>query len=61
SPHNPLGVKGVGESGTIGAIPAIVNAVANALAPLGATVPEIPLSPERVWNAIRVAKKTGIN
>ncbi len=61
SPLNPLGVKGVGESGTIGAIPAIVNAVANALAPLGAIVPEIPLTPERIWNAIRVAKKTGPN
>ncbi|MCZ6613885.1 MAG: xanthine dehydrogenase family protein molybdopterin-binding subunit [Thaumarchaeota archaeon] len=61
SPLNPLGVKGVGESGTIGAIPAIVNAAADALAPLGATVPQIPLTPERVWNAIRVAKKIGTN
>lgn len=61
SPLNPLGVKGVGESGTIGAIPTIVNAVANALAPLGATVPEIPLTPERIWKAIRAAKKTGTN
>ncbi len=59
SPLNPLGVKGVGESGTIGAIPTIVNAVANALAPLGATVPEIPLTPERIWKAIRATKKTG--
>jgi len=61
SPLNPLGVKGVGESGTIGAIPTIVNAVADALTPLGATVPEIPLTPERIWKAITAAKKTGTN
>ena len=53
SPNNPLGVKGVGESGTVGAFSAVVNAVADAIAPLGAKVPESPLTPERVWRAIQ--------
>jgi carbon-monoxide dehydrogenase large subunit len=49
---NPLGVKGVGEAGTIGATPAIANAVLDALAPLGVTHLDLPLTPERVWRAI---------
>jgi carbon-monoxide dehydrogenase large subunit len=53
SPVNPLGVKGVGEAGTIGATPAIANAVLDALGPLGITHLDLPLSPERVWNAIQ--------
>ncbi|MFQ6011563.1 MAG: xanthine dehydrogenase family protein molybdopterin-binding subunit, partial [Nitrososphaerales archaeon] len=57
SPLNPLGVKGVGESGTIGAIPAIVNAVDDALTHLGVNIPAIPLTPERIWGAIRKAKE----
>ena len=52
SPVNPLGVKGVGEAGTIGATPAIANAVLDALHPLGITHLDLPLSPERVWRAI---------
>ena len=52
SPVNPLGVKGVGEAGTIGATPAIANAVLDALAPLGVTHLDLPLTPERVWRAI---------
>ena len=53
---NPLGIKGIGESGTIGAPPAIVNAVLDALRPLGVDHIDMPLTPSRVWNAIRSAK-----
>ncbi|MFB6171092.1 MAG: xanthine dehydrogenase family protein molybdopterin-binding subunit [Haloarculaceae archaeon] len=52
SPHNPLGVKGVGEAGTIAAPQAIVNAVADALEPFGVDHVDMPLSPERVWSAV---------
>ncbi len=51
-PHNPLGVKGAGEAGTIGSTPAVVNAVMDALAPFGIIDLEMPLTPEKVWNAI---------
>ena len=53
SPVNPLGVKGVGEAGTIGATPAIANAVVDALEPLGVRHLDLPLTPERVWRAIQ--------
>jgi carbon-monoxide dehydrogenase large subunit len=53
SPVNPLGIKGVGEAGTIGATPAIANAVLDALAPLGITHMDLPMTPERVWRAVR--------
>ncbi len=52
SPHNPLGVKGVGEMGTIAATPTIVNAVMDALAPLGIRHIDMPLTPEKIWRAI---------
>ena len=52
SPVNPLGVKGVGEAGTIGATPAIVNAVVDALSPYGVTHLDMPIRPEAVWRAI---------
>jgi len=52
SPSNPLGVKGVGEAGTIGATPAIANAVVDALAPLGVKHLDMPFTPEKVWRAI---------
>ncbi len=52
SPVNPLGVKGVGEAGTIGATPAIANAVLDAMHPLGVVHLDLPLTPERVWRAI---------
>ncbi|UIP00453.1 xanthine dehydrogenase family protein molybdopterin-binding subunit [Halobaculum sp. CBA1158] len=52
SPHNPLGVKGVGEAGTIAAPQAIVNAVSDALEPFGVDGVEMPMTPERVWNAV---------
>ncbi|MBB4931250.1 carbon-monoxide dehydrogenase large subunit [Lipingzhangella halophila] len=53
SPVNGLGVKGVGESGTIGAIPAVANAVADALAPYGVRHVDLPATPERVWRLLR--------
>ncbi len=52
---NPLGVKGVGEAGAVGALPVVVNAVINALQPLGIDHVEMPLTPARIWNAIRSA------
>jgi carbon-monoxide dehydrogenase large subunit len=52
---NPLGAKGVGEAGTVGALPALLNAVNDALAPLGVRHLDMPMTPERVWRAIREA------
>jgi carbon-monoxide dehydrogenase large subunit len=52
---NPLGVKGCGEAGTSGALPAIMNAVNDALRPLGVPHLDMPATPERVWRAIRAA------
>ncbi len=52
SPTNPLGVKGAGEAGTIGSAPAVVNAVMDALAPFGVKHLDMPLTPERVWQAM---------
>jgi carbon-monoxide dehydrogenase large subunit len=56
SPHNPLGVKGAGEMGTIAATPAVANAVMDALAPLGVTHMELPLTPEKIWRAVQAAQ-----
>jgi carbon-monoxide dehydrogenase large subunit len=53
SPHNPLGAKGMGESPTIAAPPAIVNAVVDALAHLGVTHIDIPIKAEKVWRILR--------
>src|SRR5204862_4029658 len=53
SPSNALGIKGVGEAGTIGATPAIANAVIDALSPLGVRHLDLPMTPEKVWKAIR--------
>jgi aerobic carbon-monoxide dehydrogenase large subunit len=53
---NPLGVKGAGETGTIASTPAVVNAVMDALAPLGITNIDMPLTPERVWRAMEAAR-----
>ncbi len=55
TPVNPLGVKGIGESATIGSTPAVHNAVVDALAHLGVRHLDLPLTPERVWRAIREA------
>lgn len=52
TPLNPLGAKGIGESGTVGATPAVQNAVVDALTHLGVTHIDMPLSPERVWRAL---------
>ena len=52
---NPLGAKGVGEAGTVGALPALVNAVNDALAPLGVRHLDMPMTPARVWSAIQAA------
>jgi carbon-monoxide dehydrogenase large subunit len=52
--RNPLGAKGIGESGTIGATPAVVNAVLDGLSEFGIRHLDTPLSPERVWRAIRL-------
>lgn len=52
---NPLGVKGVGEAGTVGSLAAVMNAVNNALEPVGVKHLEMPMTPERVWRAIQEA------
>ncbi|GMV58161.1 MAG: carbon-monoxide dehydrogenase large subunit [Betaproteobacteria bacterium] len=54
---NPLGAKGVGELGTVGATPTVINAIVDALRPLGVTDLGMPATPERVWRAIRAAKR----
>lgn len=56
TPMNPLGAKGIGEAGTIGAIPAVQNAVIDALAHLGVRHLDMPTTPERVWRAIAHAR-----
>ncbi|MEM7093134.1 MAG: xanthine dehydrogenase family protein molybdopterin-binding subunit [Actinomycetota bacterium] len=56
SPNNPLGVKGIGESGCIGSVPAIQNAVVDALRPRGIRHIALPLTPQRVWQAINAAE-----
>lgn len=56
APNNPLGVKGTGEAGCIGAPPAIVNATLDALRPYGVSHLEMPLTPHRVWSALRAAQ-----
>ena len=56
SPTNPMGVKGIGEAGTIAATPAVINAVVDALRPLGVTDVTMPASPQTVWRAINEAQ-----
>jgi carbon-monoxide dehydrogenase large subunit len=55
---NPLGAKGVGEAGTVGALPALMNAVNDALAPFGVRHLDMPVTPERVWRALRGMLRT---
>ena len=55
STTNPLGIKGAGEAGTVGALPAIMSAVLDALAPVGVTHIEMPVTPECIWRAIASA------
>jgi aerobic carbon-monoxide dehydrogenase large subunit len=59
SPTNPMGVKGVGEAGTIASTPAVMNAIVDALAPIGVTELDMPASPQRVWEAIQNARSRG--
>jgi carbon-monoxide dehydrogenase large subunit len=54
---NPLGAKGAGEAGTVGALPAVMNAILDALAPLGVEELQMPASPDRVWHAIDTARQ----
>ncbi len=56
TPVNPLGVKGVGEAGTIGSTPAVVNAVVDALAPFGVSHIDMPMKPEKIWRLCRGTK-----
>jgi carbon-monoxide dehydrogenase large subunit len=55
---NPLGAKGIGEAGTIGAVPAVQNAVIDALSPLGVRHIDMPATPARVWAAISEARES---
>ncbi len=55
---NPLGAKGAGEAGTVGALPAVMNAVLDALAPLGVTALDMPATSDRVWRAINEARQS---
>jgi carbon-monoxide dehydrogenase large subunit len=56
TPVNPLGVKGVGEAGTIGCSPAVVNSVVDALSPLGVKHIDMPMTPEKIWNLLQGAR-----
>ena len=56
SPHHPIGAKGIGEAGTIGATPAVQNAVIDAVAHLGVRHIDMPTSPQRVWRALQAAR-----
>lgn len=56
TPTNPLGVKGAGEAGTVGALACVSNAVINALSPLGVRHIDTPATPQRIWRAIQTAK-----
>jgi len=53
TPENPLGAKGIGEAGTIGSTPAVVNAVIDALSPFGVRHLDMPLTPSKIWEATR--------
>lgn len=61
TPHNALGAKGIGEAATIGSTPAVANAVIDALAPMGITHIDLPLTPERVWRAMSDAREGNIS
>ena len=54
--YNPLGAKGAGEAGTVGAMPVVMNAIMDALAPLGVNDVAMPATPQNVWRAIEEAK-----
>ena len=56
---NPLGVKGAGEAGCVGALPAVASALADALSPLGIRHVEMPATPQHLWRLIAAAKANG--
>ena len=56
TPTNPLGIKGAGEAGCVGALPCLTSAIADALAQVGASAPDMPATPERLWRALRAAR-----
>ena len=56
--RNPLGAKGAGEAGTVGALPAIVNAVMDALTPIGVKTIDMPATSDRIWRAMRTARRS---
>jgi carbon-monoxide dehydrogenase large subunit len=58
TPRNPLGAKGIGEAGTIGSTPAVVNAVVDALSHLGVTNVDMPTRPEAIWRILQ--RPTGV-
>ena len=53
---NPLGVKGAGEAGAVGSPPAVINAIVDALTPVGVTHVDMPATPEKLWAAIEQAR-----
>jgi len=57
SPGNPLGVKGAGEAGTTGAVPAVANATIDALRHLGIDQLDFPYTPDKLWRTIRAARR----
>ena len=57
SPTNPLGVKGAGEAGTTGSLPTFMNAVVDALRPIGINHIDMPITPSKMWHAIRAHRK----
>jgi carbon-monoxide dehydrogenase large subunit len=59
TPMNPLGVKGAGEAGTVGALAAVINAIVDALSPYGIEHIDMPATPERIWRTINDAKAAG--
>jgi carbon-monoxide dehydrogenase large subunit len=59
TPVNPLGIKGIGEAGTIGSTPAVVNAVVDALAPFSVTHIDMPLTPQKIWSLCQEKKAAG--
>ena len=54
---NPLGIKGAGEAGTIGAMPCVMNAAIDALSPIGIDHLDMPLTPDRVWRALNAKNR----
>jgi carbon-monoxide dehydrogenase large subunit len=56
-PNNPLGAKGIGESGAVGSPPAVVNAIVNALSSFGVEHIDMPVTPEKVWRAMNGSSK----